>query len=483
MVKEKARMGLDAFDRIECFEFLYGAEHEALRQTFKFPTPRQQLFIMFLVSNLQLPLKKYKVMFPYQDVKRQQYLLKPKKRFQTFKNFDEVQSLLEALKELPRQLEAYQKAPSIETYLMMEKNWRKLLVYFSIPQEKQFFANLKKKVPAKSWKLYELEQQKQRLAANASAGIQQWKTQRVSELKASLRILTLDETVLRICLSHFQSQYEEGTRFISFNQKQKLTRLYYESLTWLCLLTQKTDIELLPHSDDYFQFLTFGEAGALMDALERVVKSFEDHAVLISDSPLRVELSAVSCVTKELLGVLNALSRCLPHFKELTTDLKVSNSEKDSYFTWAKVKKLETYLQELEMKLLYFSGVEGFEGIDGFSCSSHEFYCCLEMQNYLIQRLNNNPQPSPQPLTYDDLMEFVSQSEILETLQLEAEEIRFSDDWRFLVTHQLEGNIYIYLSGMNEALFHAQLKQASQKIVYDEMMALLETLPMAHVCD
>lgn len=483
MAKEQARMGLDAFDRIECFEFLYGAEHEALRQTFKFPTPRQQLFIMFLVSNLQLPLKKYNVMFPYQDVKRQQYLLKPKKRFQTFKNFDEVQSLIEALKELPRQLEVYQKVPSIETYLMMEKNWRKLLVYFSIPQEKQFFANLKKKVPAKSWKLYELEQQKQRLAANASAGIQQWKTQRVSELKASLRILTLDETVLRICLSHFQSQYEEGTRFISFNQKQKLTRLYYESLTWLCLLTQKTGGELPPHSDDYFQFLTFGEAGALMDALERVVKSFEEHAVLINESPVIVHLSVNSCLTKELLTALTALSRCLPHFKELTQALTVANSEKDIYWTWANVKRLERYMQDLELKLLSFSGVEGFEGLDGFSCSSHEFYCCLEMQSYLIQRLKTNAQPSPQPITYDDLMAFVSQSEILENLQLEAEEIRFSDDWRFLATRQLEGNVSTYLSAMNEILFQVQSKQASQKIVYDEMMALLETLPMARICD
>lgn len=163
MSKPNVKTDLNMFDRPECFEFWYGANYHTTMEQSKFPTYRQTLFIMALISNLQAPLKRYGVQYPYINSKTKQCLLTPKKKFFQLAKFESVQSLIEHLIELPNKLERYQVEPTIQSYLDLEVSLKKLLTYFSIPRQKAVLVKIKSKVPAKTWKAYEQEQRRVRM--------------------------------------------------------------------------------------------------------------------------------------------------------------------------------------------------------------------------------------------------------------------------------------------------------------------------------
>ena len=486
MSKPNVKTDLNTFDRPECFEFWYGANYQTTMDQSKFPTYRQTLFIMALISNLQAPLKRYGVQYPYVNSKTKQFLLTPKKKFFQLAKFEAVQSLIEHLIELPNKLERYKAEPTVQSYLDLDVSLKKLLTYFSIPQQKAVLAKIKSKVPAKAWKAYEQEQQQIREKEAQLKQLEQWKQEQVRQLKTDCQPLTIGESLMD-SVRRFKNRAEEGTRFISVNQKHKLTRLYYEGLLWLCVLNPSVDLNDRVHSDDYMEFLTFGEAGVLIDTLERLVSIFEREAVLKQKEPLLIELKTENFLTQNVIRVLKALGTYLPYFHELTQSLTVVAPGAGDVFQDAKVKKIQGYLQQMQQKLEDFSGVKGFKGIEGFTCGSDELYCCLEMDRFLTdklkQALKKGETPRLEPMAYDDLIFFINESEIFKNIQIECDDFKFFDDWRFLMCEDYDSQLYRYLTQMNEILFNERGHKERQTLLFEQMMDTLKNLPMAKVCD
>ena len=459
-------VGMDSFNKPECFEFWYGADHAAICQNMRFPSPRQRLFLMCLVSNLHLPLKKFGVTFPYEDTVHHQYLLKPKKRFIEMKNYQEVQLILDTLKDLPRQFQVYQQTPCVKFYLSLEKSLKQLLLFFSIPQEKQFFETLKKKTPAEDWERYEAKLKQKELEEKNAALIQEWRIQQVSKAQSQLPKLSIHVNVFSSYLSEFKSHHDESRRFISGNQKESLVQLYYECMAWLSLLTKTPYKRFSPFSIQCFELLTFKEAGALIEGLELLSTAFERQAQLVSEKPLKVSLSKDDCMTGECYSLLRTLGIYFPHFSKLANQLSITCLERDAVISYSLTTKVENEAKLLRHKLNQVTPVAGFHGFKMFSVSE-EFLLALEIQGYLTDfyRANGN---TFSELDLEDLStHFTTVSSLIEPSQLPHT--------------SLENSLTQYFNFAKDFLEDALEKNDEQALVYEEMIRLLDSLPMAPI--
>ena len=348
-------------------EFLYGAEYNALLEENIYPTGKQLSYIIDLMTKFEKMTTRKGIVFPYKN--EYSSLLETREKFVLINKNKEVGVIIDCLNELLVNIGTYDAYPTVERYEQINQNLNVLNRYFVIKKLNKVKAEFKSQISEKQWKeakkkeeLFKLEKErlkKQRMEEKAK---KEWIKDN-SPKDIGIRVFDAVDKVEK----EFKQQAEVS--MISLNQRRVLMDLIPEALAFIRMMNKDGEHFNRPYTLSVIHFMTFGEAGSLMN----VLKSFCGACWRATEKKGDIfEFKPEKLLTPEFISMLSAMGEILPYVKESLPFIDALSDEND-ILTSTHLKKMEERLK----KIASYSELNDVEKINIAFSSVFEKRCFL----------------------------------------------------------------------------------------------------------